>query len=156
MFRKMRRFKQELSEDECIQILENQPRGFLSVWGENDYPYSIPINYVYDSKKIIFHSAMEGHMYDSITKHNKVSFTVLNDGEKVENEWWYIFKSVIVFGKIKVIEDNEEKIEKLTLLGNKYFPSEEYTQNEIDKAFERTLVLELEIEHMSGKVVTEK
>lgn len=156
MFRKMRRSNQELSIEESIQILKEQPRGFLSLLSENDYPYGIPMNYVYKSKKIILHSALEGQMVDSIKRHDKVSFTVINNGKRVENEWWNIFKSVIIFGKIKVVEDEKERIKKLTLLGNKYFPSEEYTQNEIKKSLKRTLVLEIDIENMAGKIVTEK
>lgn len=152
----MRRVKQQLSDNECIQILQDESRGILSVLGDSDYPYGIPLNYVYNDNKIIFHSALEGHMYDSIKKHEKVSFCVINNGEKVENQWWYIFKSVILFGKIKEITDENERKNKLRILGNKYFPSEDYTEDEITKAFERTLVLEMSIEHMTGKIVTEK
>lgn len=156
MFRKMRRFKQQLPDEECVKILKEEPRGILSVLGDNDYPYGMPLDYVYHDGKIIFHSALEGHMYDSIRKHDKVSFCVLNKGQKVENDWYYIFKSVIVFGRIKEVCDKEERLQKLRILGNKYFPSEDYTEDEINKAFERTLVLEIEIEHMTGKIVTEK
>jgi len=152
----MRRIKQQLSDNECIQILQDESRGILSVLGENEYPYGIPLNYLYHDNKIIFHSALEGHMNDSIKKHEKVSFCVINKGEKVENQWWYIFKSVILFGKIKEITDENERKNKLRILGNKYFPSEDYTEDEITKAFERTLVLEMSIEHMTGKIVTEK
>lgn len=152
----MRRFKQQLPDEECVKILKEEPRGILSVLGDNDYPYGMPLDYVYHDGKIIFHSALEGHMYDSIRKHDKVSFCVLNKGQKVENDWYYIFKSVIVFGRIKEVCDNEERLQKLRILGNKYFPSEDYTEDEINKAFERTLVLEIEIEHMTGKIVTEK
>lgn len=156
MFRQMRRIRQELPREECIEILEKQPRGFLGVLGDKEYPYSIPMNYVYHENKIFFHSALKGHLTDSIRKHEKVSFTVINDGEKVENEWYYIFKSIICFGKIKEIDESEEKRKILTILGNKYFPSEEYTENEINKSLNRTQVLELDIEYMSGKIVTEK
>lgn len=156
MFRKMRRVKQQLSDNECIQILQDESRGILSVLGDSGYPYGIPLNYVYNDNKIIFHAALEGHKYDSVKKHDKVSFCVLNSGEKVENEWWYTFKSVILFGRIKEIEDLNEKVQKLRLLGNKYFPSEKYTEEEINKYLDRTLVLEMDIEHRTGKVVTEK
>ena len=66
------------------------------------------------------------------------------------------FLSVILFGRIKEIEDLNEKVQKLRLLGNKYFPSEKYTEEEINKYLDRTLVLEMDIEHMTGRVVTEK
>ncbi len=152
----MRRINQQLSDDECIQILNNSSRGFLSVIGDEEYPYVFPLNYVYSDNKIIFHSALEGHKIDSIKRKDKVSFCVLNNGKKAKDGWWNIFKSVIIFGKIKKIEDEDEKIQKLRLLGNKYFPSEEYTEEEIRNSSERALVLELNIEHMTGKIVTEK
>lgn len=156
MFRQMRRIKQQLPDEECVQILKEEPRGILSVLGDNDYPYGMPLDYVYHDNKIIFHSALEGHMYDSIKKHDKVSFCVVNKGQKVENQWYHVFKSVIVFGKIREVKDENERLFNLRILGNKYFPSEEYTEDEINKAMERTLVLELNIEHMTGKTVTEK
>ena len=39
MFRKMRRFKQQLEQKECIEVLKSQPRGVLSILGEDGYPY---------------------------------------------------------------------------------------------------------------------
>ena len=50
MFRKMRRFKQELSKEECIEVLKNEPRGVLSVLGDDCYPYGIPMNHWYNEK----------------------------------------------------------------------------------------------------------
>ena len=44
MFREMMRFKQQLSQEECVNILKEEPRGVLSVLGDDDYPYGIPIN----------------------------------------------------------------------------------------------------------------
>ena len=47
MFRKMRRFKQQLTDEECIEVLKNEPRGILSMLDENGYPYGIPLNHLY-------------------------------------------------------------------------------------------------------------
>ena len=78
MFRPMRRFKQQLTQEECVEILNNEVRGVLSVLGDDDYPYGIPIDFYYNQQenKIYFHGAKEGHKTDSIKKHNKVSFCV--------------------------------------------------------------------------------
>ena len=75
---------------------------------------------------------------------------------KAEDDWWYTFKSVIVFGRMKTIKDKETKIEKLTQLGNKFFPTEEETKEEIDRLLDVTELYEITIEHMSGKTVEEK
>ena len=156
MFRKMRRHKQELSEEECVEILNAQSRGVLAVLGDDEYPYTVPMDYVYVDGKLYFHAAMEGHKIDSIRKHEKVSFCVLNDGVKEADSWWYTFKSVIAFGKIRILNDDDEKKEKLTYLGNKYFPTPEETEDEIRRLLDRTAVFELNVEHMAGKIVREK
>ncbi|MBR0271661.1 MAG: pyridoxamine 5'-phosphate oxidase family protein [Methanobrevibacter sp.] len=156
MFRNMRRKKQELSEDECIDILTNQPRGVLALIGDDDYPYTVPMSHVYVDGKIYFHGAKEGHKNDAVKRNSKVSYCVVNDGVKKENQWWYTFKSVIVFGKIKTLTDDSEKIDKLTHLGDKFFPTHEETVDEINRLLDRTEVFEITIEHMSGKKVIEK
>lgn len=156
MFREMRRHNQELSHGECIEILSSQPRGVLAVWGDDDYPYAVPMDYVYAEGKLYFHSAKEGHKIDSIKRHKKASFCVLDEGVKKLDSWWYTFKSVIVFGKIRILDDIDEKSDKLTHLGNKFFPTPEDTENEIKRLIDKTEVFELDIEHMTGKVVREK
>ena len=49
-FKTMRRFKQEISKEECIQVLREAPRGVMAFHGENDYPYAIPLNQFYDEE----------------------------------------------------------------------------------------------------------
>lgn len=156
MFRKMRRHKQELSTEECINILTNEPRGVLALLGDDDYPYSIPMSHVYAGGKIYFHGAKTGHKKDAVEKHPKASYCVMDKGFKNDGEWWYTFKSVIVFGKIQTLTENDEKIEKLRYLGNKFFPTEEDTEKEIKRLLDKTEVFELTIEHMSGKTVVER
>ncbi len=156
MFRKMRRQKQELSKKECMDILINQPRGFLAVLGDNEYPYVIPMSHVYVNGKIYFHGAKQGHKNDAVKNNPKVSYCVMDDGVKNKNEWWYTFKSVVVFGKIKTLADDSEKIDKLTYLGNKFFSTTEETKREINRLLNKTEVFELTIDHMAGKLVIEK
>ncbi len=156
MFREMRRKGQELSKSECIDILINEPRGVLALLGDDNYPYSVPMSHVYVDGKIYFHGAKKGHKNDAVKKHDKVSYCVMDKGLKQKDNWWYTFKSVIVFGKIATIEDEDEKIEKLTYLGDKFFPTHEETVDEINRLLDKTEVFEITIEHMSGKIVKEK
>ncbi len=154
-FRKMRRQKQELSKEECVDILTNEPRGILALLGDYDYPYALPMSHAYIDGKIYFHGAMEGHKHDAVEKCDKVSYCVMDKGVKNDDGWSYTFKSVIVFGKIRFLTDKSEKIEKLTHLGDKFFPTHEETVNEISRLLDRTEVFEISIEHMSGKIVQE-
>ena len=100
-FRKMRRHKQELSKEECVDILTNEPRGVLALLGDYDYPYALPMSHVYVNGKIYFHGAMEGHKNDAVERCDKVSYCVMDEGVKNTDGWSYIFRSVIVFGKIR-------------------------------------------------------
>jgi len=157
MFRKMRRIGQMLPEEECIEILTNEPRGVLALLGDYDYPYALPMSHVYADGKIYFHGAMTGHKNDAVEKHDKVSYCVMDEGVRnPEDDWSYIFRSVIVFGEIRTLSDDDEKIEKLTCLGDKFFPTHEETVSEIEKLLHRTEVFEITIEHMTGKTVKEK
>ena len=156
MFRKMRRLGQELTKEECEEILTKEPRGVLALLGDDDYPYAIPMSHVYVDGKIYFHGAHEGHKIDAVKRHSKASFCVMDMGVKAEDSWWYTFKSVIVFGRIRTLDGRDEKIDKLTHLGDKFFPTHEETVDEINRLLDRTEVFEITIEHMTGKIVKEK
>ena len=156
MFRKMRRSKQELSKAECINILSDEPRGVLAVIGDYDYPYTVPISHVFADGKIYFHGALKGHKNKKKKKYDKVSYCVTDNGVLNDDGWSYTFKSVVAFGRIKTLTDEDEKREKLTYLGDKFFPSHEDTVDEINRLIHRTEVFEITIEHMSGKIVEEK
>lgn len=156
MFRDMRRFKQQLSQEDCDQILREQPRGVLAVLGDGGYPYTVPLNFVYDGGCIYFHSALAGHKIEAIRNYEKGSFNVLRQGGLSGDGWSYYFDSVTVFGILREITDQAQKIEKLRKLGNKYFPNREMTESDIEKNGARCTVVELKIEHMTGKHVHER
>ena len=155
MFRKMRRFKQQISEEKCIEILKNEPRGIMAFAGENGYPYAIPLNFVYDGGKLYFHCAGDGHKIDAIKACDKVSFCVMDEGFRKDGEWALNINSVIVFGRIKLMTDKAEMEDKLRKLGNKYDPSPENVECEIEKYINKVCMLELTIDHMTGKLVNE-
>lgn len=156
MFRNMRRKNSQLSERECIEILTSEPRGVLALIGDYDYPYTVPMSHVYVDGKIYFHGAKTGHKHDAIKRHEKASYCVVDSGVKAKDSWWYTFRSVVVFGKIRIITDRDEKIDKLIHLGDKFFPTHEDTLDEINRLLDKTEVFEITIDHMSGKRVEEK
>lgn len=155
-FRPMRRFKQQLSEGECINILKNAYRGFLSVIGDGGYPYSIPINFVLGDGKLYFHCAKEGHKMDAVRSCDKSCFTVIDNPQKEPGDWWYHVNSVICFGRITIMEDDAEKDKYLRLLGAKYFPEGYDIEKDMANNAPRANVLEFTIEHCTGKRVREK
>ena len=89
MFRKMRRSKQELPEEECIEMLTNEPRGFLALLGDEDYPYVIPMSHVYVDGKIYFHGAQKGHKNDAVKKYSKCSYCVMDSGVRKDGDIFF-------------------------------------------------------------------
>ena len=157
MFRPMRRFKQQISEAECIRILKEQPRGVLSLIGDDGYPYGIPLDHWYceEDGKLYFHGAKEGHKIDAIKACDKASYCVMDQGFKKDGEWALNINSVIVFGRISIVEDPEKAKIICTEICRKFTDDEAYLQHELEHAFPRVQCLELTPEHMTGKLVNE-
>lgn len=82
--------------------------GTLALHGDNGYPYAVPISYVYANGKIYFHSAVTGHKVDAILRDDKVSFCVVERDEIRPAEFTTYFRSVIVFGKARILTDENK------------------------------------------------
>jgi uncharacterized protein len=156
MFREMRRKKQLLSEAETIEILQSCTSGVLAVTGDNDYPYAVPLSYAYKDGKLYFHLAKAGHKIDGIVKNNKVSFCVIKTDEVIQKTFSTHFRSVIVFGRARILTEDSEKKYALECLVEKYSP--DYIpegQAEIEREWNRVCAVEIKIEHMTGKAAIE-
>ena len=152
----MRRHRQQLSREECERILGRCTSGVLALTGDGGYPYAVPLSYVYADGAIIFHSAVEGHKVDAIRRDSRCSFCVIEQDEIKPAEFTTYFRSVIVFGRIQILEDDNEKVQALRLLGSRYSPGDEPgLQHEIDKSLDHVLLLRLDVEHLSGKQAIE-
>lgn len=155
-FRGMRRKRQQLSEEESINILQRSTAGTLALLGDNDYPYAVPISYVYVNGRLYFHSALIGHKVDAIRSHDKASFCVIDQDEVHPEKYTTFFRSVIAFGKVHIIEDEAEKLETARMLGNRYNPNhEEALQKELEKGLSHMLMIRFDIEHLTGKEAVE-
>ncbi|CVI72632.1 Pyridoxamine 5'-phosphate oxidase [Clostridiales bacterium CHKCI001] len=157
MFRDMRRKKQCLSVEECVTILKKGTSGVLAVLGEEAYPYAVPISYLYEDEKIYFHSAKSGHKIDAIKQNSKASFCVIDQDHVVPEEYTSYFRSVIVFGKVRIMEDEQEKYRAIERLAMKYAPDDsvENRKKAIEREWKPLCMLELTVEHMTGKEAIE-
>jgi len=155
MFRPMRRFKQQLSDQETLEVLANAKRGVLSVIGDDGWPYGVWLNphYRKEDGRIYFHGAKEGHKIDSLRKDARASFTVIDDGVRDDGGWAYTFRSVVVFGRIEFVEDHEFALELCRELARRFNPSETDIEKEIQMAGSRVQVFCLIPEHITGKRV---
>lgn len=157
MFREMRRKKQLLSENETKEILLRNNAGTLAVYGDNGYPYSVPISYVYFNKKIYFHCAKTGHKLDAITSNNRVSFSIIDKDEIVPEKFTTYFRSIILFGRAGIVTDKTEFDEAIFQLAKKYSSQvpEDLISDEIKHSYNNFYVVAIEIDHMTGKASIE-
>ena len=157
MFREMRRKMQQLTEAECIEILMKNTSGVLAVFGGGGYPYAVPLSYVYDNGTVYFHCAKSGHKLDAIKASDKVSFCVTDQDLVVPKEYTTYFRSVIVFGRASIADQENEIRSAIEKLAVKYCPddSKENRDLAIEKEYKAMCIVRLQIEHMSGKEAIE-
>ena len=155
-FRDMRRKRQQLAEEESIAILQRATAGTLALLGDEGYPYAVPISYVYHEGKLYFHSALTGHKVDAIKKCDKASFCVIELDNVQPEKYTTFYRSVIAFGRIRIVNDEAEKLATARLLGNRYHPNhDESLQKELEGGLARMLMIRFDIEHLTGKEAIE-
>lgn len=157
MFREMRRKGQALSQTECAAILHRGASGVLALSGDGGYPYAVPMSFVYDGQKIYFHSAKSGHKLDAIGLNPKASFCVIDLDSVKPEEYTTYFRSVIVFGTVRILDDEQEKRTAIEKLAVKYAPDDtaEHRQRAIEREWKPLCMLEMTPEHISGKEAVE-
>ena len=157
MFREMRRKRQMLSEDDCKIILREGTSGVLALSGDDGYPYAVPLSYVYDGKKIFFHCAKSGHKLDAIRRNPKASFCVIGQDKVVPEEYTTYYRSAIAFGTVRILEDDREKYDSVQEIAFKYAPldTEEQRRAAIEREWGGLCMLEMTIEHLTGKEARE-
>ncbi len=157
MFPELRRKKQQLPPEECLELLKTAKRGVLSVLGEDGYPYGAPINHWYCEAdgKLYFHGGRLGHKIDAMRRCDKVSFCVFEPDGSPEEDGWLRFRSVVVFGRVAFIEDPERVVEICRQLSYRFTADESYIEEEIRNFAANTLCFALLPEHICGKRVKE-
>lgn len=155
VFREMRRNRQALSQEECVRVLQQATSGVLSVAGDDGYPYGVPLSFAWSEGKLYFHAAKSGHKLDALRRSEKASFCVIAQDQIVPEEFTTYFRSVIAFGRVRIVEsdDDPEKRRGLDLLADKYcadVPAES-REEEIGRSKKAIVVLVLDIEHATGK-----
>lgn len=152
MFRPMRRKAQQMSEADCLAVLARAQEGVLSVQGDDGYPYGVPVNFLYADGRIILHCAREGHKMDALRRSDKVSFCVVDERTVVPSEYSTAYRSVILFGRARVVEEAEAMIPLLDALAARFVPDgPDARRAYIDKYLRGVAVVEIAVEHMTGK-----
>jgi len=158
MFRPMRRSAQAIPTAEAERILATASSGVLALAGDDGYPYALPISYVYADGKLYFHSATTGHKIDAIRRCDRASFCVIDRDDVVPEQLTTKYRSVIAFGRIRLLDDPDEMRTALRILAAKYAPGlpTAPAEAEIRDALPAgrrpsVAVFALTIEHLTGK-----
>ena len=157
MFPEMRRKNQQLSREESIQVLERGTAGLLAVSGADGYPYAVPMSYVYADGALYFHCARSGHKLDAVRREEKASFCVIDADRIVPEELTTYYRSVIAFGRARILEDAGEVRAAIRLLARRYSPdsTDEKIEGSIDRELPALCMVEFTIEHLTGKEAIE-
>ena len=148
-----------MSDEWINEFLSRAHIGHVATrWDEQ--PFITPTNFWYDSARhvIYFHSNVVGRIRANIERHPQVCFEASEYGKflpsNVALEFSLQYQSVVIFGKIRVIEDADEKRYALYGLISKYFPDMQPGQEYrpiTDGELKRTSVYAIAIESWSGK-----
>lgn len=150
----MRRFRQELPPGEVERILRNGKYCVMAVSGDDDYPYAVPVNYVYDGKAILIHSAAQGHKIDALRRNPKCSLCIVDKDDVIPEEFTSYFRSVTLFGKARFVELSDEKVAALRLLCDKYSPGID-PETEIARFIKAVCIVRIDIDSVAGKEAIE-
>ena len=158
MFREVTREKLRLPREEIEAVLIKEKRGVLSLMGDDGYPYGVPLNHWYcpEDGHLYFHGGTAGHRIDAMRACDKASFCVYDAAPPREGEWWSIVHSVIVFGRLRPIEDHDRAMEISRRISDKFTDDKEFIEQTIALAGPATFCFELVPEHITGKLVFEK
>lgn len=157
MFREMRRKLQQLAPEEAEAVLERGRYGVLALRGDEDWPYAVPISYAYADGKLYFHCAVTGHKLDAMSGDDRASFCVVDHNEPHPEKYTTYYRSVIAFGRTRILKDGGERRAALERIAEKYGPDGdgEGREKEIDSTIARACLVEFTIEHLTGKQAKE-
>ncbi len=152
----MRRRDRELRNEETIlALLERSEVGRMATVNRKGFPIVKPINFIYWSGKIYFHSSTKGEKISDIRRGSPVCFEVdepiayMAAAEPACRSTYY-YRSVIIKGNAVIVRQLSKKLEILERLMEKYQPEGGY-KGVTEEILKRTAVIEISIREMTGK-----
>jgi len=122
----VRRVDKLMSEDRARQMLADGFCGRLGTVGPDGWPYVVPLLYVWLDGEIWLHNARApGHLRGNVEHEPRVCFEVDQAGDvfaygRFECDTSLAYRSVIAFGRARVVEDEASKTRFFIELMRKY------------------------------------
>ena len=149
----MRKSNQEIKE---WKVLEQILKGSLIcriAMMDQDRPYLLPFNYGYRERTIYIHSAPAGKKIDMLRENNQVCFEVEHTAELIKGEkacdWTTLYRSVVGYGTVEIIEDHAGKKEGLEIIMGRHGAPDLVDFNPGN--LKRMVILKLTITSITGK-----
>jgi nitroimidazol reductase NimA-like FMN-containing flavoprotein (pyridoxamine 5'-phosphate oxidase superfamily) len=154
----MRRKEREITVIDEIESIILRCDVCRIAMADNNIPYIVTMNFGYSGgadKNLFFHSAGDGRKIDMIRKNNYVCFEMdtdhnLKSGRKA-CDFSMKYSSVVGWGDIFIVNDDDEKREGLNLIMQHYTSRTEFTYKQ--DVFNKTTLLKLVIKTMTGKKI---
>jgi nitroimidazol reductase NimA-like FMN-containing flavoprotein (pyridoxamine 5'-phosphate oxidase superfamily) len=153
MFEEMRRSDRGLDEAATAAILAKGLYGVLSLQGD-EYPYGVPLSFVYDGGVLYFHCALDGKKLGLMRRQPKAAFCVVSEAVPLTDARSMRYESAMVFGTLGEVTDEAEKLAALLAIVARYAGDEQYMAAGREQALNslaKTAVFKMTVNHMTGK-----
>lgn len=151
----IRRKDRALNHEESMALIEEGEYGVLALAesGESPWPYAVPLSYALMDGAVYFHSATEGKKIRILSQNSKACFTVIGPTKALyDHGFTTYYKCAMIFGRVLLVDDAEEKRRALFRLAEKYLPEHmDKAESDINKSFSRTAVYKISLELVTGK-----
>lgn len=139
-----------------VELLNASPVGHLGTVGSDGWPMIKPLNFVWHEGRIYFHCALEGEKLDDIRHDERVCFQVDLPIAYVKGApdnpclAGYLYRSVIIRGRARLVTEAAEKVLALNALMGKYEPGVSFAPYQEEK-LAVTGIVRIDVEEMVGK-----
>jgi uncharacterized protein len=153
----LRRADRAMSDERVLETLARGYSGRLATVSEDGFPYCIPLLYLWMDGEVYVHSASErGHFRKNIERDKRVCFEVdeqdgVFDYGRFECDSGLAYRSVCVFGRIRIIDDKQVKQRFCEALMEKYGKPETKRPKGFFPRIDIITVYAIRIERMTGK-----
>ena len=150
--REMRRKERRLTDEQAWSIVDAADYGVLSMMGEENRPYNVPLNLARKGTSLYFHCAKVGQKVDFLRAGGGVCISFVTkadpDGENLTTK----YVSATVFGTAQEVTEDKEKVEALTLIARRFAPGfEKAAKKEIEMLLSVTAVWRIDCDFITAK-----
>lgn len=144
-----------LDEDEKLALIKKSNHITIALC-YGDVPYIITMSFGFDSDRncLYFHCANKGDKLEYIKKNPNACATIIKDNGYLDTKCDHDYESLIIRGKMKIVEDLEEKKHGLQILLNhlEKDPQPIFERNiKTDRSYDGVTILKLEMDSIIGK-----